>query len=111
MQRSFLLLVIGALIMALVIAYGFIYGDFFEEAKVLLPSPWFQVALIDLYLGFALFSGWILYREESRIHAVVWIVLLCVLGNFASCIYAAIALTNSKGNMGKFWSGCHATNS
>ena len=94
--------------MVIVIAYGLFFGSLVEEAKVLFPSPWFQVALVDLYLGFALFSGWIIYREKTRARAVTWIVLLCLLGNLASCIYAAMALVNCKGDMGRFFSGHRA---
>ena len=105
MQKFILLLIAAALIMGLVIVYGFMKGSLLEEAKMLFPSPWFQVTFIDLYLGFAIFSGWIIYRENNRTRAVVWIVLLCLFGNFASCIYAAIAMMSSKGNVERFWSG------
>ena len=108
MQRSIFLLMLGAVLMVIVIAYGFVVGNLLEEAKVLFPSPWFQVALIDLYLGFAIFSGWIIYREKTRARAIVWIVLLCLLGNLASCIYAAMALVACKGDMERFWSGYRA---
>lgn len=104
-----ILLALGGFTMAIVIAYGFIVGNFFQEARLLFPAPWFQVTLIDLYMGFFLFSGWILFRERSRKTAVIWIVLLLTLGNLASCAYALLAAAKSRGNWHEFWLGYRAT--
>ena len=107
LMRPLLLLFLGAIIMILAIAYAMIYGSFWEEAKVLFPLPWFQLSMIDLYLGFFLFGGWILFRESSRGKAIGWIVALCLLGNLAACVYALLALIGSRGNWMAFWMGNH----
>ena len=56
---------LGLLAMTAVLIYGFTAGNFAEEGKQLLSMPWGIVSLVDLYVGFVLFSGWIVYREES----------------------------------------------
>lgn len=99
------LLIAGAVIMAAVIVYGFVAGQFMQEASVLFPLPWFQVTLADLYLGFALFGGWIFYRESSRGTATLWLISLCLLGNLAACLYAGIAMRRCQGNWRQFWIG------
>ena len=108
MQRCMHVLLLGAAIMVAAILYAFVAGDFFGEAETMFPLPWFQLAMIDLYIGFLLFGGWILYRESSRPVAIGWIVLLCVLGNLASCIYAVRAITRCGGDWRRFWMGHHA---
>ena len=105
MNRRIALLLLGALFMLAVIVYGFTVGSFFDEAALLFPSPWFQVTLIDLYLGFALFACWIFSRESNRGVAVIWIIALCLLGNLAACVYAAKALKQAHGNRHTFWFG------
>ena len=96
---------LGALAMGAVLIYGFTVGDFNGEGKVLLSMPWGIVSLVDVYVGFILFSGWIVYREESLVRAIVWIALVMVLGNFVACLYALIALLTSKGDWRRFWMG------
>jgi hypothetical protein len=70
--------------------------------------PWGVVSLVDLYVGFILFSGWIIYREESPVRSVVWVVLMLVLGFFAGGLYVWIALQTSGGNWKRFWMGHRA---
>ncbi len=36
-----------------------------RKAAKLLAMPWGIVSLVDLYVGFALFSIWIVYREKA----------------------------------------------
>jgi len=91
--------------MFLTLVYGFVYGDFFKEGSVLMSIVWGKVSLIDVYIGFFLFSGWVLFREQKRVIAVIWIVLFMILGNFATCLYATIALYKSKNNWKVFWLG------
>lgn len=88
-----------------IITYAFIVGDFSAEGGVLLSMPWGIVSLVDLYTGFVLFSGWIIYREKSIGRSVVWIILLMLLGFFLGCIYVLVALQTSGGNWQRFWLG------
>jgi hypothetical protein len=107
-MRLFKLLAItGTCIMFLTLMNGFTRGDFFKEGSILMSLAWGRVSLIDVYVGFFLFSGWVLYREEKRLVAVLWILLIMVLGNFITCLYATFALFKSNGNYQLFWLGKH----
>ena len=99
---------IGAAAMAAVLIYGFTIGDFAGEGSRLLSMPWGIVSLVDLYVGFTLFSGWIVYRESSPLRTVLWIVAVMVLGFFAASVYALWALRSSGGDWRRFWLGKHA---
>ena len=109
MTAAKILAVLGIVIMAGVILYAILYGDFRQEGRMILSSPWGMVSLVDLYTGFFLFSGWIIYREASRWHSIIWIVLLMSLGFFIGALYVFVALHTSQGNWGKFWMGAQAT--
>jgi len=98
----------GTLIMLFTLAYGFIAGDFFNEGSILFSMAWGKVSLIDVYMGFFLFSAWVLYREMNWMTAILWIVLIMVLGNFITCLYATIALFKSNNDFEQFWLGKHS---
>jgi hypothetical protein len=99
---------IGLLAMTIVLIYGFVIGDFAGEGAQLMQMPWGIVSLVDLYVGFLLFSGWIVYREKNPLAAVVWIALMLVLGFWTGSLYALLALQRSKGDWKQFWLGKHA---
>ena len=91
--------------MGLVFVYAFTVGDFSAEGSDLLSMPWGIVSLVDLYVGFFLFAGWIVYREQPPARAAVWVNLLMVLDLFIGSLYALLALFNSKGDWSQFWQG------
>ena len=97
--------VLGVLAMASVLVYGFTVGDFGGEGQVLLSMPWGIVSLVDVYVGFILFSGWIIYREKSIVRSAVWVILVMILGNFTASLYVLIALIASRGDWKRFWLG------
>jgi hypothetical protein len=99
---------LGAAAMAAVLIYGFTVGDFAAERSQLLSMPWGIVSLVDLYVGFALFSGWIIYRESSPVRALVWVVAVLVFGSLTASVYALLSLRSSSGNWRRFWMGKHA---
>ncbi|MFC2046387.1 DUF1475 family protein [Chloroflexota bacterium] len=99
---------LGLLAMTAVLIYGFAVGDFAKEGKQLLSMPWGIVSLVDLYVGFILFSGWIVYREKSAVRSVVWVVLVMVLGFWTGSLYTLIALQTSGGDWRRFWMGKRA---
>jgi len=99
---------LGVLAMTIVLIYGFTVGDFGKDGAALLQNPWGIVSMVDLYTGFILFSAWIVYREKSIVSAVVWVILMMVLGFFAGSLYAFLALNASQGDWKKFWMGQHA---
>ena len=99
---------LGLLAMTAVLIYGFTVGDFAEEGKQLLSMPWGIVSLVDLYVGFTLFSGWIVYREKSAVRSAIWVVLMMVLGFWTASLYTFIALQTSEGDWQRFWMGRRA---
>jgi len=108
MKIAKVITLLGWLAMTAVLIYGFTVGDFAEEGKQLLSMPWGIVSLVDLYVGFFLFSGWIVYREESAVRSVVWVVLVMVLGFWTASLYALVALQTSGGDWQRFWMGQRA---
>jgi len=100
--------ILGLLAMTAVLIYGFTIGDFAGEGSTLLKMPWGIVSLVDLYTGFMLFSGWIIYREKSLLAAILWTVAMLTLGFWAGSLYALITLFRSEGDWRKFWLGKHA---
>jgi hypothetical protein len=98
----------GLLAMTAVLIYGFTVGDFNADGSEILQNPWGIVSLVDLYTGFILFSGWIVYREASFPRSLIWVVLMMVLGFFTASLYTLIALIQSKGDWKKFWLGNRA---
>ncbi len=105
MKIAKLVALLGLLAMTGVLVYGFTVGDFGGEGKILLSMPWGIVSLVDLYVGFTLFSGWIVYREKSLVRSIVWVVLMMVLGFFTASLYVLIALQTSDGDWQRFWMG------
>ncbi len=94
--------------MTSVLIYGFTQGNFSQDGSALLANPWGVVSFVDLYVGFALFSIWIVYREKSVGVAAIWVILMMVLGFFTGALYTLIALYTSQGDWRKFWLGAHA---
>jgi hypothetical protein len=108
MKIAKIVALLGLIAMTLVLIYGFTAGDFGGEGARLLAMPWGIVSLVDLYVGFTLFSGWIIYREKSLPVALLWTVAMMTLGFFAGSLYALIALQTSGGDWRKFWLGKRA---
>jgi hypothetical protein len=98
----------GLLAMTGVLIYGFTYGDFLAEGAVLLSMPWGIVSMVDLYVGFALFSCWIVFRENALLPSVIWVILMMVLGFWAGSLYTFLALQKSGGDWHRFWYGKRA---
>lgn len=105
MKISKLLALTGVLAMTGVLIYGFSKGDFFVDGAEILANPWGIVSMVDLYVGFTLFSMWIAFREKSILVASVWIVLMMVLGFFTGALYVLLQLISCKGDMQKFFMG------
>jgi len=96
------------LAMSAALVFGFTVGDFAADGAKILSNPWGIVSIVDLYVGFILFSGWIIYREESKLKAFIWVVFMMVLGFFTGAVYTYLALNQSGGEWRKFWLGVHA---
>jgi Protein of unknown function (DUF1475) len=96
---------LGLVAMTAVLIYGFAAGHFAAEGKQLLSMPWGIVSLVDLYVGFVLFSGWIVYRERAAGRSAIWVALMMVLGFWTASLYTLIALQRSGGDWRRFWLG------
>jgi hypothetical protein len=99
---------LGWLAMTGVLMYGFTAGDFSGDGAEILANPWGIVSLVDLYVGFALFSGWIVFREKALLPSAVWVILMMVLGFWTGALYTFLALQSSGGDWKTFWYGKHA---
>lgn len=105
MKIAKLIALLGWLAMTGVLIYGFTVGDFSAEGAKLLSMPWGIVSLVDLYVGFALFSCWIVYRERSLLSSFIWVILMMVLGFWTGALYTFLALQSSQGDWQRFWRG------
>jgi len=95
----------GILAMTAVLVNGFVNGNFSQDGAALLANPWGIVSLVDLYVGFFLFSLWIAFREKNWLSAAIWILLMMVLGFFTGSLYVFLALIHSKGDWLSFFLG------
>ena len=80
----------GALLMSCVILWALSAGDGAAQLATLTHLPWGVVSLVDLYTGFALFSGWIWYREKSAAVAAAWSLGMVCLGFAAGRCVASV---------------------
>lgn len=108
MNYAKILAALGVLAMTVVLIYGFTVGNFAADGSKLLQNPWGVVSMVDLYTGFALFSGWIIYREKTVSRWLLWVTLMMVLGFFTASLYVLIALYTSRGDWAVFWMGRRA---
>ena len=105
MKIAKLIALAGLLAMTAILIYAFAVGDFSGEGTKLLAMPWGIVSLVDLYVGFTLFSCWIVYREKSVLRSILWVVLMMTLGFWAGALYTLITLQTSRGDWNRFWKG------
>ena len=105
MKIAKIISLVGLLAMTGVLIYGFTIGDFLAEGSKLMAMPWGIVSLVDLYVGFALFSCWIVFREKSWLPSVIWVILMMVLGFWAGALYTYLALHTSGNDWKRFWYG------
>ena len=89
---------LGLLAMVAVLLNGFINGNLSEDGARLLANPWGIVSLVDLYVGFILFSMWIAFREKNTFTAVAWIVLMMIFGFLTASVYILVSLYSSNGD-------------
>jgi hypothetical protein len=87
--RLFTIALTVVMFVAIGVAMG--TGDFGDEGAWILDHAWGRMSLIDLYVGIALFAGWVFLRERSWWIAMLWLPVFVVLGNAGTALYAAIA--------------------
>lgn len=108
MKIAKIIALLGLLAMTGILIFGFSVGNFGEEGAKLLAMPWGIVSLVDLYTGFILFSGWIVFREKALLPSIVWVLLMLTLGFWAGALYTLIALQTSGNDWKRFWLGKRA---
>jgi len=108
MSFAKMIAIFGTLAMGAALVYGFSAGTLSQDGAALVKMPWGIVSLIDVYVGFILFSGWIIYREKNLLLALLLVIMVMVLGNFIASAYALWALFRSQGDWKKFWLGARA---
>lgn len=82
-----------ALLFLASLVYAGMNASLFDASGQIWGMLWGKVMWADLYLGLFVFSLWIFIREKSPIVASLWTIALIFLGNLASLVYLAIALT------------------
>jgi hypothetical protein len=85
-----LLALSAVLARAIVVALG--VESVFVAGPRIAQDPWTWVTIVDLYLGFLVFAGYIAAREGRLLRALPWLIALLVLGNLASAAYVAWAI-------------------
>lgn len=95
----------GVIAMSIALIQGFVVGDFSADGALILQNPWGIVSLVDLYVGFILFSLWIIFRESKWTISLIWVVLMMVLGFFTGALYVFLTLNQSKGDWVVFFLG------
>lgn len=108
MRIAKVIALVGLIAMSVVLVSGFTRGNFGLDGAELLQNPWGIVSLVDLYVGFALFSMWIVFREQKVLPATIWVILMMTLGFWAGALYTFIALQTSQNNWDVFWYGRRA---
>ena len=96
---------IGLITLSGALAYALATGHFYTDGSELLANPWGLATVIDIYVGFALFSCWVAWRESHFARASIWIVAIALAGNLASAVYVLNALRVSRGDFEIFWHG------
>ncbi len=81
----------GVAAMVIALAIGFSNGDFTAEGGEILDLAWGRVTLVDLYVGVAIFSAFVAWRERSVAATLAWIASFVILGNLATAIYLLVA--------------------
>ncbi len=104
-----ILATVGCVAMIAMLAYAMNYGYAWQQIRAIGSIHWGQVVFVDLYLGFALFGAWIVWRHGIGTVAIAWIVALLLLGNLLACIYVLWALRDAGGDGHRFWHGRSAT--
>ena len=100
-----------ALLMGGALVHGVTDGNLVEDGAILLALAWGQVAMVEVYAGFALFAAWIWHREPRAWVAGAWIAALCLLGNLVAGCYVVLAARGCRGSASRFWRGpCRAGN-
>lgn len=85
-------LMAGCVISLLVISVrASVERSVFDNAT-LMKDVWFQVTLLDAYLGFLIFYVWVAWKERAVWSRIVWFALIMAFGNMATAIYVIVQI-------------------
>jgi len=101
----------GLAVVSVALVYGFAAGQMATDWPGLVGNPLGLATLIDAYVGFALFSCWIVWRETRLTVGALWVMFVLIGGNFVSALYVLVALHVSGGEVEAFWLGARYRNS
>jgi hypothetical protein len=85
--------------------YGFMKGNIGNEMNMFFSMPWAKVMVLDIYIGFVIFSIWIYFREQNNRRFLMWFLPLLFIGNLIAIAYIINAIFNSKNNTQKLMFG------
>lgn len=105
MKHAAIWVLVCLLLLLVALGHGAVRGAFWPETRTVAELPWGLAIIVDVYVGFFLLGGWIVFRERSTPRAALWIAALLVLGNLVSCVYVLAALATSRGHWSRFWLG------
>ncbi len=105
MKQAKIIAWLGVIAMTAGLTNGFINGDFFKDGAELLSNPWGVMSMVDLYVGFVLFSMWIVFREKNIFVIVFLIAITMIFGFLITSLYILYNLYKSKGDWLEFFLG------
>jgi hypothetical protein len=79
------------LLLAFAVRASLVRGVF--DNRSLMGDVWFQVTLLDAYLGFLIVYVWIAWKERTLLRQSVWFVLVMSFGNMAVSVYVLLQLS------------------
>jgi len=95
-------------LLAVVIRGALHGGGLGEVLRDMVAQPWGLATLVDLYVGFFLFAGWVAHRERSLPRTALWTIATMGLGNLIPCRDVLRAARSARGSGARFWHGVEA---
>ncbi len=103
MRLAFVIVTVCLFALVATLMHGVSSGNFNMELRQIVSLAWGKATLVDIYIGFILFSIWVWYREQQALVAVLWITALMLLGNLIACIYILQGIYRSGFDSNTFW--------
>lgn len=85
-------LVVLALGLAALCVRAAFLADFFASFAAVGANAWGLVGLVDLYLGFVLFTFVVVGFDGRRLATLLWVLGLWLLGNIVGAVWLAMRL-------------------
>lgn len=82
---------LGLVVLSVLITASSMEMSLLAGLRATVDSRWGVTTMVDLYLGLFAVAGWIAHRERSVPRSLLWLVGLCLLGNFTTLVYLLLA--------------------